>query len=194
MRKTFLMKQASQFLKITIISLITASPELSLILIIKTIQRAGPTGVWGAERSPACPSGHLACVCPLRRHPALSFLPTRELGPRSQALTINTNGLKRGPKSWPGVSPGGSRLVWQRAPHQDPKASPKDVGAAASVSPCRPAGRPVLGQSHRGPQGGIAHTAFRNLPGWEAGKMPRLSLQSRKGSGVQPWVKMQETT
>lgn len=132
------------------------------------------------------------CVPP-QEAPSLSFLPTRELGP-PQALTINTNGLKRGPKSWPGASPGGSHLVWQRAPHQDPKASPKDVGAAASVSPCRPAGRPVLGQSHRGPQGSTAHTAFRNLPGWEPGKMPRLSLQSRKGSGVQPWVKMQETT
>lgn len=65
MRKTFLMKQASQFLKITMISLITASPELSLILIIEVIQCAGPTGVWGAERSPACPPGHLASVCPL---------------------------------------------------------------------------------------------------------------------------------
>lgn len=50
MRKTFLRKQASQFLKITIISLITASPEVSLISIIKIIQRAGPTGVFGEQR------------------------------------------------------------------------------------------------------------------------------------------------
>lgn len=50
-RKTLLMKQASQFSKITIISLITASPKLPLISITAISQRAGPTSVGGAERS-----------------------------------------------------------------------------------------------------------------------------------------------
>lgn len=60
------MKLASQFLKITAISLITAFPELSLILVIEIMPRAGLPGVWGAERSPACPPGHPASGCPPR--------------------------------------------------------------------------------------------------------------------------------